>query len=711
MRVGERIAVEAGCALHEREQMRFVCGVGGAALEGEPLAAVHRQHKMIVLRLGLRVPRFADFLALEVQSETVGLLARVADRAVIQPHRAAMLALLLRVEREEFFRRLALRSAVGFLRRDQFHRLRAGVRFRGRCDTCLDRFSAALVFQSEKRGEIAGAIFFVRLPVHRIALAHFEAERALRFEAEDRIVAGGPLFVKGADVQVHSRQRAECADGIRAVEQHARGVTPFEARVFFQIERIGDGRSAILDARHAHVRGALALFRIGPGATEARVDVEHGVDRVRVVDVIRADERGVHRARLLAGEEMEQKTVRRLQIAERRLRLPILIADVRGKVRPVRRLGVARRIERMRPDVAEAARHTHAERPHEPRVFRDRWIVVVAVVRVFDALFPVCARLRRSVAFAEKVGIQKQSQPEDAAGKSVHRVIHAIAHREKFGHGVLEKLLVARLEKRGLLRDGLAEFGVVRLHPHIARVAGGRLGALRIAVPRWRREQMSATRVAFGQIGVRLRAIHRLIEIQAEDALRRIGIFLKARLIDQPRAHEAIATTTRIQRHKKIRDAIAILREPVPESFVATAPQQPGVASADCVALRVVNLPVAIRVEVQRLQRRVFPRGNHVHLPKQIARLRGETLRDARRDGRALHRPAAERLVHRLAAVRVRPEFQHLFQNDLLRGHRRRWLRRRRRLRARGMNRVREQNGAQPDAARRDGGEHPQAPA
>ena len=138
------------------------------------------------------------------------------------------------------------------------------------------------------------------------------------------------------------------------------------------------------------------MFRgIRSGSYEARRQVEDGVDRVRVVDPICADQRGINRAGLLAGEEVMEKIVAGKQVCERRLRPPILITNDRGEIRPIRMVRISRGIQGMGRHVAETARHAHPEWANQLRVGMDGDIrVVVGLRRLGYTRIPVLAGLR-----------------------------------------------------------------------------------------------------------------------------------------------------------------------------------------------------------------------------------------------------------------------------------------------------------------------------
>ena len=230
----------------------------------------------------------------------------------------------------------------------------------------------------------------------------------------------------------------------------------------------------------------------------------------------------------------------------------------------------------------------------------------------------------------------------------------------------------------------------------------------RILVPRRRCEHVR--RRLFVRLVAGFGFLDRSIEIQAQRALRHIG--LEARLIDQARAHKAVAAPARIQHHQKVRDAVAILSQPVPERLVSPAPEQPRVPSANRVALGIVDLAVAIRVEVQRMQRAVLVRAHHVHPPEKVARLRGEALRCPRHDWCALHRLAGEGLVHRLALVRLCPQFLDAIKFPLRLGRCRCRFHHRLccRFRRRRMCGICEQRDPQADGGGDESGDSPQVP-
>src|SRR5439155_8445772 len=155
----------------------------------------------------------------------------------------------------------------------------------------------------------------VGLPVHRVRLTNGDAEWTPPGETDDRVGSPTPFFKVRADVQRYTNQRCKSSATVGAVHQHT-----------WKMTRVHRG-IALLDAGHEQIRRALMFRGIRSGSYEARRQVEDGVDRVRVVDPICADQRGINRAGLLAGEEVMEKIVAGKQVCERRLRPSILITN------------------------------------------------------------------------------------------------------------------------------------------------------------------------------------------------------------------------------------------------------------------------------------------------------------------------------------------------------------------------------------------------
>src|SRR5207247_10260763 len=101
-------------------------------------------------------------------------------------------------------------------------------------------------------------------------------------------------------------------DAVRAIEQDP-----------WRVPRIG-AELWILDAGYPEISGALLFWRIQQGAIEPRRHVEHRRNRVGVVYVICADQRGIDGPRLLTGKELIQEAVGFLQVGEYLDRFPVL---------------------------------------------------------------------------------------------------------------------------------------------------------------------------------------------------------------------------------------------------------------------------------------------------------------------------------------------------------------------------------------------------
>ena len=181
-----------------------------------------------------------------------------------------------------------------------------------------------------------------------------DLDRRDRLAADERVEVLQPLLAEGADVEVDAVERAERADRVGAVLEHAR--RPHRVR-----RREERGERPVLQvvvellvvaARRRPASPCPSAWRAAAAAA--------GVDRVhrpRVVDVVGRDERGVERAGPRRVEQLEREARIVGRLVEDPIGPEVLRADVRAEVRPLGVVGIGRRLDRIRADVAEAARH------------------------------------------------------------------------------------------------------------------------------------------------------------------------------------------------------------------------------------------------------------------------------------------------------------------------------------------------------------------
>ena len=247
------------------------------------------------------------------------------------------------------------------------------------------------------------------LPVDRVLSRVGDLDRRDRLAADERPEVEQPLLAEEADVEVDAIERAERADRIGAVLQHPRRPRGRRRREELR-QRIGR-RHEVVELPVVETAARDRFLAPLLGEPHARPEVVHRVHRPRIVDVVGRDERRVERAR--------QRGVQRL-VEEALLvgvALPVedpippeeLRADVRAEILPAWILRIGRRLDRIRADVAERARHADAVRLHQvPRL-------VVARVAVVALRVPLLARL------LVEVRIREQPQADDAGGLAVVR--------------------------------------------------------------------------------------------------------------------------------------------------------------------------------------------------------------------------------------------------------------------------------------------------
>ncbi len=552
--------------LREGEQALDIGAIRRAGLEIVPVGVVHRQrqHRHAARarrRRRRRGGRRCGDAPVAPEGERLAgrLLARMADRAMLQEHVAA----------RRHVGRMGRKTRLAIGRGGEFHRLR--------------RRRAALGDIGEEGLELRDAVGLCGLPIDRFVLDRRQLERPLRLEADDRVVHAPPLFRVRADVEVHARQRALDADAVRAVEQHAR-----------RVARVGVHQRLVLDAALSQVGRALLFGQVLPGAYQARLDLEDRGDRVRVVDVIGADQRRVDRAGLLAGHELPQEALGGLQVGEGPLRRPVLVADGAGHVGPAGRLRIRRRVQRVGPDVAEGAGHADTERPHELRIGMHGVVGVVGVARgIDDALLPVVASRLRGARVAEEVRVGQQPQAHHAARVAIDARVDAVLG--ELGHRAVVQGHVADGEEF-LVGDALM---AGRCLDRFGELVGGRVDVA-------------------GRLGQADLVAVGLVEVEAQDLLRRIGLRTHARLVHQPGIVETVGALARVDEDQEVGQPVAVLLQPAPEGLVALAPEHPGVLAADRRA-GVVRHGGAVG-PVQRVQRAIGA-GHLVHVAEEIAHL------------------------------------------------------------------------------------------
>src|SRR6185369_11139710 len=249
--------------------------------------------------------------------------------------------------------------------------------------------------------------------------------------------------------------------------------------------------AVVLEAAQKEIRVALALGRLLERTLQSRGNVEHRVDHVRVVDLVRTDERRVDRPGRLAPKEVIQEVRSLQERGKRRLWIPVLPADDSGQILPFGMFRIRGRVERMWPDVAETARHADAEGTHQARIGTECRIYVVPVVGVLDFLLPILARLFSRFGIREEIGIEEKPQSENAARIAVNGGIETVLY-ELFSYAV-----------RNVVVEGL-RVGRVGLLLGLPR-SEERSGVLSRMHRAWDRlPQLPATRIVTLGLGLRL---------------------------------------------------------------------------------------------------------------------------------------------------------------------------------------------------------------
>ena len=155
------------------------------------------------------------------------------------------------------------------------------------------------------------------------------------------------------------------------------------------------------------------------GLGEPCLEIEDRVDGVGIVDMVGGGSRGVGGTRWLSVEHLPEEAAGSRVGGKDPALAEILVTDCGGEILPLRVLRIGGRVERMGPDVAEAARHADAIRPDEVRVGGVASVVVVTIgVPTFLGV-PVKAR----------VGIDAEAH--DAGGSPVDLLVDtggSVAH-------------------------------------------------------------------------------------------------------------------------------------------------------------------------------------------------------------------------------------------------------------------------------------------
>ena len=217
-------------------------------------------------------------------------------------------------------------------------------------------------------------------PVRAVLSRLRDLERLLRLAAVHRIVQREPLIRAHPDVDVDAERRARDADRIGPILEDVMHLT---------------GRPV----------GHPLLDRRPVG------QVEDGVDLVWIVDVIRRKTRRVRRARWLTVADVPPEIGRRHPEVEQPPFFPILVADGASEVRPFRRFGILRRVERIEANVTEPAGHADEVRR-------------LGFARVLEVLLGIPVRL-------VEVWIGESAQADNAGripGYARHRRLFAFVH-------------------------------------------------------------------------------------------------------------------------------------------------------------------------------------------------------------------------------------------------------------------------------------------
>ncbi len=385
------------------------------------------------------------------------------------------------------------------------------------------------------------------LPVGGVFPGHADLDGRDGLPARERPEMEQPFLAEEPDVEVDAVEGPHRAHGIRSVLEDAG--SPHGVRLLEKLRQ-----RPVLDVvvELAVVQAAARQRLLAPalGHREPWPEVIDGVHRARIVDVIGGHERRVEAARPGGVEQLEH--VVGLHVlglgampGEDAVDPEVLGADVRAEVFPLRILRIVGRLDRVRPDVAEPARHADPVRPHEllPEV--------VALVGVVLRRIPLLGR--RLI----EIGIRKEPQADDAGRPSV-------------GGADGQLVLAPRA-------DGDARVLLVVLEG-VGRTVGP---------PPVEPEPVP---VGIGPF--------RLLEARLVDETEEVPAVVPARLEPLVRGNDL----------EQIEGPEAVDRDPVPEAVVSSRPHDPGVAPLDLLACqREAVIHVVEVILVRRRKRRDGP--------------------------------------------------------------------------------------------------------
>ena len=182
--------------------------------------------------------------------------------------------------------------------------------------------------------------------IRRIAAGDGDRNGCLPLAADQQVEMLQPFLVEAADADIDPRQRADDADRIGAVMQHMRHLHP------------GLGARQVEIAPGKHLLGA---------DLQPRAELIDRIHGARIVDVVGCQRRGVDGAWRHRVHHLEQEAVLLAPQHEDACRPEILGSDVARQVFPAWMLRIGRGMQRMRPDMAEAAGHADPVRPDQRR--------------------------------------------------------------------------------------------------------------------------------------------------------------------------------------------------------------------------------------------------------------------------------------------------------------------------------------------------------
>ena len=181
-----------------------------------------------------------------------------------------------------------------------------------------------------------------RIPVDGMGLAVRELERLLRPETYQRIVDADPLLPVGADIQEDAGQCPVSPDRIGPVEEDPRNKARVAVGGRYLLDRVEQvlGHLAAADlligeeCRKRRAGGRDLLLRVLERDRHAFGHAEDRVHRVRIIDVVRGDQRRVDGPGGLAVQDVVDEAVGRHQVAEDGADPEVLGPDVAGEVLP-----------------------------------------------------------------------------------------------------------------------------------------------------------------------------------------------------------------------------------------------------------------------------------------------------------------------------------------------------------------------------------------